>query len=94
MEVFAWSDKYSVGIMQIDMQHKQLFAMVNKVHEAMAMGKGNEAMESVLSSLCFIQRHISPQKKSSCRLKITLNIWSIKEHMTLSAYRRASCLLK
>jgi len=51
MALFQWKDAYSVHIAEIDKQHKQLIEMVNELHEAMAKGKGKEALGQVLARL-------------------------------------------
>ncbi|MDO8301720.1 MAG: bacteriohemerythrin [Sedimentisphaerales bacterium] len=64
MEIFAWSDNYSVGVQRIDLQHKQLFAMINELHQAMASGKGNETVGKVLDGLILYTRtHFATEEK-------------------------------
>jgi len=64
MAIFAWSDEYSVGVLHIDAQHKQLFSLVEQLHEAMSLGKGNEAMEKVLTSLVtYTRTHFATEEK-------------------------------
>ncbi|MGK5088464.1 bacteriohemerythrin [Bdellovibrionota bacterium FG-2] len=50
MGLFAWSDKYSVGIPSIDAQHQHLVEMLNKIHEAMKVEKGEEALAEILAA--------------------------------------------
>jgi hemerythrin len=38
VSVFAWSEKYSVNIQEIDNQHRRLIEMVDKLHTAMRQG--------------------------------------------------------
>ena len=51
MPFALWSSSYETGHPDVDRQHKQLFAMVNDLHEAMAHGRGREALAPVLESL-------------------------------------------
>lgn len=51
MAFIPWDEKYSVGIQSIDDQHKQLFGMVNELHDAMLHKKSKEVMGKVLSEL-------------------------------------------
>lgn len=51
MELFKWSEKYSVNIQKIDDQHKKLFELVNSFNKAIAEGRGNSVEEKVLSDL-------------------------------------------
>jgi hypothetical protein len=50
-EIFPWQDAYSVGIPEIDAQHKQLIRLINDLHAAMLQGKGAAALDRVLSEL-------------------------------------------
>jgi len=47
----AWNDRYSVGVAVFDAQHKRLFALINKVHEAMVLKAEKEAVVSILGEL-------------------------------------------
>ncbi|MEZ4524964.1 MAG: bacteriohemerythrin [Desulfobacterales bacterium] len=51
MIYFRWNEKYSIGIAEIDAQHRQLVQMVNELYEAMYAGQGREALEKVLTGL-------------------------------------------
>ncbi|MDR2032058.1 MAG: bacteriohemerythrin [Azoarcus sp.] len=46
-----WSDKYSVGIPEIDEQHKALFDLIDKIHGAILEHKGTAACVEVLDEL-------------------------------------------
>lgn len=51
MAIIEWSSKYSVGIDQIDQQHKQLFDTINNLHDAMKVGKGKEQVKETIAFL-------------------------------------------
>jgi hemerythrin len=46
-----WDDSLSVGIEEIDEQHKVLVDMVNKMHEAIHQRHGSEAVIDILNDL-------------------------------------------
>lgn len=46
-----WSDTLSVGIEEIDGQHKVLVDLVNKMHEAIHQRHGSDVVNSILSDL-------------------------------------------
>jgi hemerythrin len=48
---FEWTDEFSVGIPEIDEQHKVLFHMVNKLSDAIHHRHGSEACQSILAQL-------------------------------------------
>jgi hemerythrin-like metal-binding protein len=51
MGLFNWTEKMSVGIGKIDKEHIQLFDIMNKIHEGMMAGKGQDALSTVINSL-------------------------------------------
>ncbi|MEA3278906.1 MAG: bacteriohemerythrin [Pseudomonadota bacterium] len=46
-----WSDDLSVGIEEIDDQHKVLVGLVNEMHDAIHQRHGSDAVRGVLASL-------------------------------------------
>ncbi|MDA3786591.1 MAG: bacteriohemerythrin [Deltaproteobacteria bacterium] len=63
MTVFAWQEEYSVGIREIDEQHKKLVAMVNDMHQALAQGKGREILGAILNKLiAYTQYHFGSEE--------------------------------
>ena len=46
-----WSDDLSVGIEEIDQQHRILVGMLNELHEAIHQHKGTEATTQILKRL-------------------------------------------
>lgn len=51
MAFITWSDKYSVGIKDIDEQHQKLLDILNELHEAMKSGKGKDIIHSTVGKL-------------------------------------------
>ena len=49
MSLMLWQPKYSVGVAAMDAQHKTFFTILNRLHEAMAGGKGREVQQEILS---------------------------------------------
>ena len=47
----AWVDAYSVGIAEIDQQHKKLIDLINQLDAAMAKGQGKEILGKILGDL-------------------------------------------
>lgn len=59
-----WSDNLSVGISEIDEQHKNLIAQINALHEAMRSGQGKEALEKILGELAaYTQYHFGTEER-------------------------------
>lgn len=64
MSTFAWSEKYSVNIREIDEQHKKLIGMVNELHQAMLQGKGKHVVGKVLGELIrYTQTHFAAEER-------------------------------
>ena len=51
MALINWSPALSVGVKDIDDQHKKLVDYVNELNDAMHAGKGKDALGKVLSDL-------------------------------------------
>ncbi len=51
MSFFDWDERFSVGVTEIDDQHKRLVALLNELYEAMYSGQGREALGHVLAGL-------------------------------------------
>ena len=62
--LFPWSDKYQVGIGFVDTQHKQLVDIINRLHEAMATGKGKDWVGKTLEELIrYTKAHFAAEEK-------------------------------
>ena len=46
-----WNDSYKTDYETVDSQHKQLFAMVNELHEAITANKAKEVLQPTLEKL-------------------------------------------
>ena len=51
MAFIEWEDRFSVGVVEFDNQHKRLFDMVNELHAAVKAGHGLEALQKILDEL-------------------------------------------
>ncbi|MDD3610082.1 MAG: bacteriohemerythrin [Halothiobacillaceae bacterium] len=50
-KLIEWQDDLSVGIDEIDSQHKTLVDIVNELHQAVAERRGKEVMQEILDRL-------------------------------------------
>lgn len=50
-ELFVWSDEFSVGIQEIDEQHKELVALLNELHTSILEHRGGAACRATLDRL-------------------------------------------
>jgi len=51
MSLITWSDSMSVGIAEVDDQHKKLVAIVNALHDAMLKGHARNVMGPLLDEV-------------------------------------------
>ena len=51
MAFLTWEDKYSVGIKEIDEQHKGLFDIINELYEAIKRNKNKEILTDIINKL-------------------------------------------
>jgi len=51
MPIAQWDDSLRTGHQMVDQQHKELFRMVNNLHDAMATGQGKEVLGPTLEEL-------------------------------------------
>jgi hemerythrin len=49
--MFEWNNDYLVGVTAIDEQHKQLFRLAGRFHEAIIANKGKAMLDELLDSL-------------------------------------------
>lgn len=64
MPFFEWKDEYSVGVFEIDNQHKKLIALINKLFVSMKQGKANDVLGSIIIELLlYAQTHFRTEEK-------------------------------
>ncbi len=64
MALITWTEDLSVNIAEMDKEHKQLVAMINELHEAMASGKGKDVLGGVLARLVdYTKFHFAAEEK-------------------------------
>lgn len=51
MSLLTWNDSMSVGVRQLDDDHKKLIAMINDLHQSMLAGHSNDVVGKVLHRL-------------------------------------------
>lgn len=51
MTLFTWHDMYSVGVPSVDTQHKRLFEIANRLHDAHIRNLGRPLMAEIFKEL-------------------------------------------
>ncbi len=75
-----WDESFSVGVKEIDEQHKKLISILNTLYHAMSRGKGKEILTHIIEELKnYAVYHFSTEeeymKKFNCKI--------YKEHKAL-----------
>jgi hemerythrin len=64
MPIMSWTDAYSVGIAEIDKQHKKLIDLINALHDAMAKGHAKNVIGKILGELiAYCSNHFAAEEK-------------------------------
>lgn len=63
MAYMDWKDEFSVGIDDMDSQHKRWIEIINELHEAMRSGQTAKVMSSVLKKMTdYISLHFKTEE--------------------------------
>jgi hemerythrin len=58
-----WKNEYSVGVPEMDLQHRKLVDLLNQLEEAMGKGKGKEIIGKILNELVrYTQTHFTNEE--------------------------------
>lgn len=57
MAFVEWKPQYSVGVLEIDAQHRRLLEVINQLHEAMKAGGNPRALTVVVNELVGYTRY-------------------------------------
>lgn len=64
MDFFKWSEQYSVGVLEVDSQHKHLVSLINGLHEVMKRGADQAEIEALLQDLlAYTNFHFAAEEK-------------------------------
>lgn len=81
MPIMNWSDDLSVGVHEIDEQHKVLVGLINTLHEAMMNKQGKLVVKKILDELAaYTVNHFSFEEKYMQEFKYIGYMGHKKEH--------------
>lgn len=64
MAFIAWDEKYSVGVKELDTQHKQLITILSDLYEAMQAQKANDVIGQIISKLVnYTKTHFTTEER-------------------------------
>ncbi len=64
MVKFVWTDKYSVGVKEIDDQHKYFIDLINRANDLLDKKVNNDAAEEIVKELdAYARKHFDTEEK-------------------------------
>ncbi len=64
MSHLVWNDKYKINVQELDLQHEQMAALVNSLHDAVVSQESIERLNRLLSDLIdYTREHFSTEEK-------------------------------
>lgn len=86
MSLLAWNPMFSVGVKEIDDQHKRLIELANQLNDAMGAGKGRAVLDKVFSELVsYTQSHFQTEEKLMGQIGYSNAVAHKAEHKSLVA---------
>lgn len=79
MPLVSWQDEYETGDVQVDKQHKALFAMVNALHNAIVERRTQDIMGDILNTL---ERYVAQHFAAENRLMDASGYPELEKHRT------------
>ena len=59
MNMITWSDEYSVGVSELDNQHKKIIALINELHASRDISSRSEKLHNILGRIIiYAQNHL------------------------------------
>lgn len=82
MPVIRWDNTFSVGIAEIDEQHKRLVDMTNELYDAMRQKQGKKVLSQILDKMTeYAVMHFATEEKYFVRFFYPETDQHRKEHM-------------
>lgn len=85
LEYIEWDEKYSVGIKQIDKQHKHFVGIMNKLFKAMQTDKDNAVSKIVEELVAYASDHFATEEAYFAEFNYPDAKTHIAEHRKIKA---------
>lgn len=90
MAFMEWNDSMSVGVQQIDNEHKKLVDLVNDLNDSMKIGKSKETLHTIFSELVdYTMTHFTNEELLMQKANYTNFAGHKREHDELTKKARA-----
>ena len=87
--MFAWRSTYSVGVPNIDAQHKHLIATISQLHQAMMQGKAKPVLTGILTDLVHhTEVHFADEERLMRQKNYPRALPHVEEHRRLTTMAR------
>lgn len=84
MSLLTWNNLFSVGVMEIDNQHKKLVAIANRLNDAMKDGVGKDVLATILADLmAYTESHFAFEERLMDQYDYPLSPQHKAEHREL-----------
>ena len=84
MPLMTWNDRMSVGVAEIDVEHKRLVAMLNDLYDGIQSGRGKEALGKTLDGLvAYTGNHFQHEERLFVQTGYPAAVAHKLEHETL-----------
>jgi len=81
LALMTWNESYSVKVPELDDQHKQLFILINELHEAMKAGQARSMMAKVLDRLIqYTRLHFSEEEEMLASVSYAEFVSHVAQH--------------
>jgi len=81
MTLITWTDEFSVGVIEIDNQHKGLVKLINRLFDAMTYGQANKILKEIIQELVrYTQIHFATEEKYFAKFDYPDSEVHIQEH--------------
>jgi len=81
MALMEWKDSYSVGVKQLDNDHKKLIALLNQLYDGIHAGQTKEIIGPVLDQLVrYTKTHFTREEELFARTGYPATEAHIREH--------------
>lgn len=81
--LIEWNESYSVNVAEIDRQHRRLIAIYNRLHDAMARGRGNDFIERIFDELVeYTETHFKDEEQYFQKISYADTNSHIMEHQS------------
>ncbi len=93
MALITWTNAFSVGVQEIDMQHQELIRLINELHDAMRAGKGGSTLGGILKRLIdYTVNHFGFEERLFAKTAYPESAVHIAKHASLTREVQALAL--